>query len=89
MTRLLGRIRENNSDLYTLVMSATPVINNLYEAKSLLCLMTGLDFDDLETRKTISNALKIFQQLILHGLRYIPKYDIEINELTNIGILFF
>jgi superfamily II DNA or RNA helicase/serine protease inhibitor ecotin len=83
MMRLLGRVRENNIDLYTLVMSATPVINNLFEAKSLLNLMTGLDYDDLNTRRTLPNALKIFQQLILHGLRYIPKYDIEINELTG------
>jgi superfamily II DNA or RNA helicase len=83
MMRLLGRVRENNPDLYTLVMSATPVINNLFEAKSLLNLMTGLDYEDLNTRRTLPNALKIFQQLILNGLRYIPKYDIEINELTG------
>ncbi len=83
MTCLLGRIRENNSELYTLVMSATPVINNLFEAKSLLSLMTGLDYDDINTRRTLPNALKIFQQLILHGLRYIPKYDIEMTELTG------
>ena len=83
MTRLLGRTRENNSELYTLVMSATPVINNLFEAKSLLSLMTGLDYDDINTRRTLPNALKIFQQLILHGLRYIPKYDIEMTELTG------
>jgi superfamily II DNA or RNA helicase len=83
MNRLLGRIRENNSELYTLVMSATPVINNLFEAKSLLSLMTGLEYDDINTRRTLPNALKIFQQLILHGLRYIPKYDIEMTELTG------
>lgn len=83
MTRLLGRVRENNSNLYTLVMSATPVINNLFEAKSLLSLMTGLDYDDINTRRTLPNALKIFQQLILHGLRFIPKYDIEMTELTG------
>jgi superfamily II DNA or RNA helicase len=83
MNRLLGRIRENNPELYTLVMSATPVINNLFEAKSLLSLMTGLEYDDINTRRTLSNALKIFQQLILHGLRYIPKYDIEMTELTG------
>jgi superfamily II DNA or RNA helicase len=83
MNRLLGRIRENNSELYTLVMSATPVINNLFEAKSLLSLMTGFEYDDINTRRTLPNALKIFQQLILHGLRYIPKYDIEMTELTG------
>ena len=83
MNRLLGRIRENNPNLYSLVMSATPVINNLYEAKSLLNLMTGLEYDDLKTRRTLPNALKTFQQLILNGLRFIPKYDINITELTG------
>jgi superfamily II DNA or RNA helicase len=83
MTRLLGRIRETNSNLHVLAMSATPVVNNLYEAKSLLTLMTGLEYDDLNTRRTLPNALKIFQQLILNGLRYIPKYDIEMTELTG------
>jgi superfamily II DNA or RNA helicase len=83
LNRLLGRIRANNKDLYSLVMSATPVVNNLYEAKSLLQLLTGLDYNDIDTRRTLPNALKVFQQLILNGLRFIPKYDIEINELTG------
>lgn len=83
MNRLLGRIREKNTNLYTMVMSATPVVNNLYEAKSLLQLMTGLDYNDIDTRRTLGNALKIFQQLILNGLRFIPKYDIEMSELTG------
>ena len=83
MNRLLGRIRENNDNIYTLVMSATPVVNNLYEAKSLLSLMTGLEYNDLQTRRTLPNALKVFQQLILNGLRYIPKYDIDMSELTG------
>ena len=83
INRLFGRIRENNPNVYILVMSATPVINNLYEAKSLLKLMTGLEYDDLQTRRNLPNALKIFQQLILNGLRYIPKYDMNINELTG------
>jgi superfamily II DNA or RNA helicase len=83
MNRLLGRIREQNENLYILVMSATPVVNNLYEARSLLQLITGLDYDDIKTKRTLGNALKIFQQLILNGIRYIPKYDIKMSELTG------
>lgn len=83
LNRLLGRARERNSELYTLVMSATPVVNNLYEAKSLLQLMTGLEYNDIETRRTLGNALKIFQQLTLNGIRFIPKYDIDMSELTG------
>jgi hypothetical protein len=83
INKLLGRIRENNQNVFTLVMSATPVINNLYEAKSLLTLMSGTEYNDLDTRRNLSNALKIFQQLILNGLRFIPKYDIAVSELTG------
>ena len=82
MTRLLGRARENDN-LHVLAMSATPVINNLFEAKSLLQLMSGLEYEDLQTKRTIGNALNIFQQLTLNGLRFIPKYDISISELTG------
>lgn len=85
LNNFLGRIRESNSNLHTLVMSATPIVNNLYEGKSLLTLLTGLEYDDLQTAKTLGNALKMFQQLLISGLRYIPKYDIEINELTGLN----
>jgi len=83
LTRILERARKYNANMHVLAMSATPVVNNLTEAKSLLSLMTGLEYDDLETRRTLGNAFKMFQQLLINGLRYLPKYDIEINELTG------
>jgi len=82
MVRLLGRARENDG-LHILAMSATPVINNLYEAKSLLELMSGLEYNDLQTRRTIGNAINVFKQLTLNGLRFIPNYAIQLNELTG------
>lgn len=82
LTRLIGRARENNPDMYTLVMSATPVINNLFEAKSLLSLMTGKDYDDLGVTRTKRNAVATYVQLTINGLRFIPKYDISLKELT-------
>ena len=82
LMRLIGRSAEMNTNFHLLGMSATPVINNLIEAKSLLKLITGKKYDDINTRGTISNALKIFNQLLLNGVRYIPKYDIILKELT-------
>ena len=82
LMRLIGRSAEMNPNFHLLGMSATPVINNLIEAKSLLQLITGKDYDDISTRGTITNALKIFNQLLLNGIRYIPKYDIILKELT-------
>ncbi len=82
MMRFIGRSSEMNPNFHLLGMSATPVINNLIEAKSLLKLVTGKDYKDLGTRGTINNALKIFNQLLINGVRNIPKYDIVLNELT-------
>ena len=81
--RLIGRSSEMNPNFHLLGMSATPVINNLIEAKSLLQLITGKQYDDLSTRGTITNALKVFNQLLLNGIRYIPKYNIVLKELTG------
>lgn len=83
MMRFIGRSSEMNSNFHLLGMSATPVINNLIEAKSLLKLVTGKQYKDLGTRGTINNALKIFNQLLINGVRNIPKYDIVLNELTG------
>ena len=81
--RLIGRSAEMNPNFHLLGMSATPVINNLIEAKSLLQLITGKQFNDISTRGTITNALKVFNQLLLNGIRYIPKYNIILKELTG------
>ena len=83
LMRLIGRSAEMNPNFNLLGMSATPVINNLIEAKSLLQLVTGKKYDDISTRHSINNALKIFNQLLLNGVRYIPKYEIKLNEITG------
>ena len=83
LKRLVGRASETNPDLYVLGMSATPVINNLTEAKSLLEMITGKEYEDLNTNRTLTNALEVFKQMTLNGLRYIPKYQIVINELDG------
>ena len=64
-------------------MSATPVINNLAEAKSLLEIVTGKEYSDFNTKRTLPNALEAFKHLTLNGLRYLPKYEIQLKELTG------
>lgn len=64
-------------------MSATPVINNLNEAKSLLEMITGKEYNDLNTTRTLTNAMEVFKQMTLNGLRYIPKYQIVLKELDS------
>jgi hypothetical protein len=65
---------EKNPDLCVLGMSATPVINNLYEAKALLELVKGVEFSDLQTHSSIANASAMHEKLILYGIRYRPQY---------------
>lgn len=83
LVKLINWAKDVNPSLYKMVMSGTPIINELSEAKSLLTLLTGNKFDDIKTNRTLSNALKLHQMLLIHGLRFVPKYDQEIQILTS------
>ncbi len=74
---LIHRSAEINPSLHVLGMSATPVINNLQEAKKLLETVTGEVFSHVGTVHTINNALTLHRLLMLHGLRYCPRYEQE------------
>jgi hypothetical protein len=76
---LLGKLADKKPDLYVLGMSATPVINNLEEAKSLLEMIRGQEYPDLKTRPTVNNVLAVHQQLVMHGVRWKPRYSMTLN----------
>jgi superfamily II DNA or RNA helicase len=59
-------------------MSATPVVNNLLEAKKLLEIITGLPFSEIGVRPTVSNALAIHRLLMFYGIRHRPNYEQEV-----------
>ena len=83
---LLAKASEKNPDLCVLGMSATPVINNLYEAKALLELVKAVEFSDLNTFSSIANASAMHEKLILYGIRYRPEYkqtiETEFKEIS-------
>ncbi|MBV9452550.1 MAG: DEAD/DEAH box helicase family protein [Rubrobacter sp.] len=81
ITALVSLAAERNSDLHVLGMSATPVINNLQEGKSLVELVTGHKHDDLEIRPTVPNCMTLYQHLMRLGVRWMPKYEPEYDEL--------
>jgi superfamily II DNA or RNA helicase len=83
---LLVEAAKVNADMRVLAMSATPVINSLDEAVSLLEMVTGHEYPDLDTRPKVSSALAIHEQLVIHGVRYVPRYEMELHE-RNIEIL--
>ncbi len=67
-----------NPELRVLGMSATPVINNLHEAKTLLELVTGDELYDLPVKPTVDNAIRTHQKLVRHGIRYRPSYSLSL-----------
>ncbi len=79
LTSLAG---QKNPALRVLGMSATPVINNLQEGRSLIDLVTGISHDDLEVdRPTVPNCMKMHQRLVTLGIRWMPQYDIGYDQV--------
>ncbi|MDP9477533.1 MAG: methyltransferase domain-containing protein [Actinomycetota bacterium] len=64
-------------DLHVLGMSATPVINNLLEARKLLEVVQGCSFADLNTQATAANALAVHRALMVYGFRYRAAYEMK------------
>jgi hypothetical protein len=68
-----------NRNLHVLGMSGTPVINTLQEGKSLVEMITGHRHDDLETRATVQNCMRLYQRLVTLGTRWSPNYAIQLR----------
>ena len=61
-------------------MTATPLINNLNEVRSLLELTTGKEYKEIKNRNTIENIHLAYKNLLLNGFRYVPDYGINMIE---------
>jgi SAM-dependent methyltransferase len=79
----LSEAAVRNPDLHVLGMSATPVINNLFEGKTLIELVTGVHHDDLQTKPTLSNCVSHYQKFVSHGIRWLPRYSYKLNLITE------
>ncbi len=80
VSALVALAAAKQPQLCVLGMSATPVINNLQEGRSLVEMVSGLEHSDLETRPTIANCMKLHQRLVSLGTRWVPKYDAELEQ---------
>ena len=79
----LRYFRQKASETYregfkTLGMTATPLINNLNEVRSLLELVTGKEFNEIGNRNTIENIHLAYKNLLLYGFRFVPNYGINV-----------
>ena len=67
------RISSNiNTDLRVLGLSATPVINNLYEGRSLLELICQEPIDDVQEKIDLNSCMNLYQHFVVHGIRMNP-----------------
>jgi hypothetical protein len=69
-----------NPDLRVLGMSATPVINDLHEGRSMVELVTGQEHPELGTAPTVENCLSLHQRLVSLGIRWKPEYRLVLDE---------
>ncbi len=89
---------KRNADLCVLGMSGTPVINTLQEGRSLIEMITGHRHDELETKPTVQNCMRLYQRLVTHGTRWKPDYSTQLevekpdvdcvdhlDEIRNVG----
>ncbi|MEQ1860280.1 MAG: zinc-ribbon domain-containing protein [Chthoniobacteraceae bacterium] len=80
VSALIALAGAKQPQLCVLGMSATPVINNLQEGRSLVEMISGLEHPDIETRPTVANCMKLHQRLVSLGTRWVPKYDAELEQ---------
>jgi len=83
LEKLLELARKKNPEIKVLGLSATPVVNNLQEGKSLLQLISGKSYDVISTRPTVPNAVQLYRQFTINSIRHKPNYPISVikNEI--------
>ena len=74
-------MRKRNKESKILVMSATPIINELSEGKSVLEMMSGNEYADLATSDRISNAVTMHEKMALVSVRERRSYAREEHNI--------
>jgi superfamily II DNA or RNA helicase/septum formation topological specificity factor MinE len=86
VSALITAAAQRNPNLHVIGMSATPVINNLQEGKSLVELVTGVAHDELDIHPTIPNCMKLHQRLVTLGIRWMPDYKQQLGDPNDFPI---
>ena len=79
---LVTQASKRNPELRVLGMSATPVVNNLHEAKKMLELVLGQDLKDLPVSSSLANAVNVHMLLKRIGIRHRPDYEMQTDIRT-------
>lgn len=73
---------KQNPNIYVYGMTATPVINSIGEAKSLIELITAKEHPEIGEVTSINNCYQANKWLSIIGFRFIPNYGINVNKKT-------
>jgi len=71
---------KQNPNVYVYGMTATPVINSIGEAKSLIELITAKEHPEIGEVTSINNCYQANKWLSIIGFRFIPNYGINVDE---------
>ena len=78
--KMVNLLRAKNPKCKMLVLTATPVINNVTEGAKLLELVAGNRFDNLNYENTVRNASRLYTEFKEYSIRYNKKYNIKENK---------
>jgi superfamily II DNA or RNA helicase len=82
---LMSDARKLNPEIRVLGMSATPVINNLTEGKSLLELITGKSYEgEISTKPRVPNAVTLYEKFTLLSVRQRPNYPVPKKDNVEV-----
>ncbi|MDH3764845.1 MAG: hypothetical protein OER82_03440 [Nitrosopumilus sp.] len=74
----INGIKATNPDVKVVGLSATPVINELSEGRSLLNLVTGWNHDKtLKVKPNIGNAVALYEKFANISVRQKPEYGVQ------------
>jgi len=76
---IIDHLREKNRKIKVMMLSATPIINNIREGISLLNMLTGTQYN-ISTHNTLRNAMRLYTEFQPFSLVYTQK-----NNITQIG----
>ena len=79
---MISTASESNPQLCVLGMSATPVINNLQEGRSLVEMISEVEHEDLDVKPTVPNCMRLHQKLVSLGTRWRPTYEAALETKT-------
>jgi superfamily II DNA or RNA helicase len=76
-----SEVKRHNRNVRVLGMTATPVINDLTECRSLIELVTRKNYrKELSTNASIRNAVAFYGKLQIMSVRELPNYHVNIDR---------